>query len=145
MVTYSQLNRRVVTRQKKRHTNKVAALRGNPQKRGFVLKVFTEKPKKPNSAKRKVVRVKLCTQKEVRVQVPGEGHTLAKFSKIMIRGGHTRDLPGIRYRIIRGKLDCLPVLVRRKARSKYGLKKRDLLSPERIQEIKDKLKSKKKK
>ena len=124
MATYYQLYRRKVVRTKKKHTNRVLSLRHNPFKRGFITKIYTEKPKKPNSAKRRVVKVKLCTEKYIRAQVPGEGiEKLVKFNKIMIRGGHVRDLPGIRYRVIRGKLDMATVKERKKARSKYGVKK----------------------
>ena len=91
----------------------------------FLVKLFTESPKKPNSAKRRVAKVFIFSiKKRIRAQVPGEGiGGLQKFSRVLIRGGHTRDLPGIRYRIIRGKLDSQPLFNRRKARSKYGVKK----------------------
>ena len=100
------------------------ALRGNPQKRGVVARIYIEHPKKPNSAKRKVARVRMCTGKMLRVKVPGPGHgTLQKYSAVLIRAAHPRDLPGIRYSIIRGKMGSNPVLERRKRRSKYGLKR----------------------
>ena len=104
------------------------ALRHCPQRRGTVHRIYTESPKKPNSAKRKVARVRLGgSTRSLRVKVPGPGHgNLAKFAPVLIRGSHPRDLPGIRYSIIRGKLGSNPVQGRRKARSKYGLKKRHL-------------------
>lgn len=109
------------------HKKRTLALKGNPQKRGVVNKIGVESPKKPNSAKRKVARVRLCTGKNIRVKVPGPGvGNLQKFSPVLIRASHPRDLPGVRYSIIRGKLGSNPVLVRRKARSKYGIKKRHL-------------------
>ena len=107
---------------RKYHKNRVPALRGCPQKRGVCLNIFKEKPKKPNSAKRSITKVRLSTRKTIRVQIPGEKHKLMKFNRVLIRGGRTRDLPGVRYRIIRGKYDSTPILERRKAISKYGLK-----------------------
>jgi small subunit ribosomal protein S12 len=125
MTTLQQILRRSVRRQSKVNYTRTVALRGNPQKRGVVHRIGTESPKKPNSAKRKVARVRLCTGKMVRVKVPGPGHgNLQKFSAVLVRGAHARDLPGVRYSIIRGKLGANPVLTRRKRRSKYGLRRR---------------------
>ena len=91
-----------------------------PQKRGVCLRVYTTTPKKPNSALRKVARVRLTNGVEVTVYIPGEGHNLQEHSVVMIRGGRVKDLPGVRYHIIRGKLDSVGVKDRRKSRSKYG-------------------------
>lgn len=124
MVTIHQHLDSKTKRFRKFHKKRTMALRGCPQKRGVLSKIGIESPKKPNSAKRKVARLRLCTGKNLRVKIPGPGHgNLQKFSAVLIRGAHPRDLPGIRYSIIRGKLGSNPVLVRRKARSKYGLKK----------------------
>jgi small subunit ribosomal protein S12 len=94
-----------------------------PQKRGVCLRVYTTTPKKPNSALRKVARVRLTNGVEVTVYIPGEGHNLQEHSVVMIRGGRVKDLPGVRYHIIRGKLDSVGVKDRRKSRSKYGAKR----------------------
>jgi len=95
----------------------------SPFKRGICTKVFTTTPKKPNSALRKVARVKLSSGKEVTAYIPGEGHTLQEHSIVMIRGGRVKDLPGVRYHIVRGHLDTTGVEGRKKGRSKYGAKK----------------------
>jgi len=94
-----------------------------PFKRGICTKVFTTTPKKPNSALRKVARVKLSNGKEVTAYIPGEGHTLQEHSIVMIRGGRVKDLPGVRYHIVRGHLDATSVEGRKNSRSKYGAKK----------------------
>ena len=99
------------------------ALDSCPQKRGVCLRVYTTTPKKPNSALRKVARVRLTNGLEVTVYIPGEGHNLQEHSVVMIRGGRVKDLPGVRYHIIRGKLDSVGVKDRRKSRSKYGTKR----------------------
>jgi small subunit ribosomal protein S12 len=101
-------------------------LAGSPQRRVVVHRIYTEDPKKPNSANRRVVRVRVPgTLRYFRAKLPGPGHgNLAKFAQVLIRGAHPRDLPGIRYSIIRGKLGSLPVYGRRKGRSKYGLRRR---------------------
>ena len=99
------------------------ALERCPQKRGVCLRVYTTTPKKPNSALRKVARVRLTNGVEVTVYIPGEGHNLQEHSVVMIRGGRVKDLPGVRYHIIRGKLDSVGVKDRRKSRSKYGTKR----------------------
>ena len=99
------------------------ALERCPQKRGVCLRVYTTTPKKPNSALRKVARVRLTNGIEVTVYIPGEGHNLQEHSVVLIRGGRVKDLPGVRYHIIRGKLDSVGVHDRRKSRSKYGAKR----------------------
>src|SRR5512141_2173977 len=102
---------------------KTPALRGAPQKRGVCTRVYTTTPKKPNSALRKVARVRLTNGMEVGVYIPGEGHNLQEHSVVLIRGGRVKDLPGFRYKVIRGGLDTSGVSDRRQARSKYGAKK----------------------
>lgn len=99
------------------------ALRGCPQKRGVCVRVYTTTPKKPNSALRKVARVRLTNGMEVTAYIPGIGHNLQEHSVVLVRGGRVKDLPGVRYHIIRGTLDALGVEDRRKSRSKYGTKK----------------------
>lgn len=103
--------------------NTSPALAGCPQKRGVCTRVYTTTPKKPNSALRKVARVRLTNNMEVSAYIPGEGHNLQEHSIVMIRGGRVKDLPGVRYHIIRGTLDTSGVEDRKKARSKYGAKK----------------------
>ena len=103
--------------------NKVPALQANPQKRGVCTRVYTTTPKKPNSALRKVARVRLTNGFEVTSYIPGEGHNLQEHSVVMIRGGRVKDLPGVRYHILRGVLDTQGVKDRRKRRSLYGAKR----------------------
>ncbi|MCB0747024.1 MAG: 30S ribosomal protein S12 [Ignavibacteriae bacterium] len=103
--------------------NKAPALNACPQKRGVCTRVYTTTPKKPNSALRKVARVRLTNQNEVTAYIPGEGHNLQEHSIVLIRGGRIKDLPGVRYHIIRGALDTSGVDERKKSRSKYGTKK----------------------
>ncbi len=103
--------------------NKVKDLVGCPQKRGVCLIVKTTTPKKPNSALRKIARVRLSNGKEVTAYIMGEGHNLQEHSIVLVRGGRVRDLPGVRYHIVRGTLDCLGVEGRKKSRSKYGAKR----------------------
>ena len=103
--------------------SKVPALGSSPQKRGVCTRVYTTTPKKPNSALRKVARVKLTNQMEVGAYIPGEGHNLQEHSVVLIRGGRVKDLPGFRYKVIRGGLDTSGVADRRQGRSKYGAKK----------------------
>jgi small subunit ribosomal protein S12 len=103
--------------------NKVPALEGCPQKRGVCVRVFTTTPKKPNSAMRKVARIRLTNGYEVTGYIPGEGHNLQEHSVVMIRGGRVKDLPGVRYHIIRGTLDTQGVKDRKQARSRYGAKR----------------------
>ncbi|HDL03240.1 MAG: 30S ribosomal protein S12 [Candidatus Zixiibacteriota bacterium] len=99
------------------------ALKGSPQKRGVCTRVYTSTPKKPNSALRKVARVRLTNQMEVTAYIPGEGHNLQEHSIVLIRGGRVKDLPGVRYHVIRGTMDASGVADRMQARSKYGAKK----------------------
>lgn len=103
--------------------NKVPALESCPQKRGVCARVFTTTPKKPNSALRKVARIRLTNGFEVTGYIPGEGHNLQEHSVVMIRGGRVKDLPGVRYHVIRGTLDTQGVKDRKQSRSKYGAKK----------------------
>ncbi len=103
--------------------NKVPALQACPQKRGVCIQVKTMTPKKPNSALRKVARVRLTNQHEVTAYIPGEGHNLQEHSIVLVRGGRVKDLPGVRYKIIRGSLDTQGVKNRKQARSRYGAKK----------------------
>ena len=121
MPTINQLVRKGRTPVKKR--NKVPALKSCPQKRGVCLRVYTTTPKKPNSALRKVARVKLTNGQEVTAYIPGEGHNLQEHSVVLIRGGRVKDLPGVRYHIIRGTLDTQGLEKRRQRRSKYGAKR----------------------
>ena len=120
MPTIQQLIRKPRTQVKSR--NKVPALQASPQKRGVCTRVYTTTPKKPNSALRKVARVRLTNQMEVSAYIPGEGHNLQEHSVVLVRGGRVRDLPGVRYKVIRAALDAAGVADRRKARSKYGAK-----------------------
>ncbi len=101
---------------------KTPALRGAPQKRGVCTRVYTTTPKKPNSALRKVARVRLTNSMEVTVYIPGEGHNLQEHSVVLVRGGRVKDLPGVRYKVVRGTLDAAGVSDRKKARSQYGVK-----------------------
>lgn len=110
-------------RQKKFKKIKARALGGCPQRRGICIQVTTRTPKKPNSALRKVARVRLTNGQEVAAYIGGEGHNLQEHSVVLIRGGRVRDLPGVRYHIVRGALDSLGVEKRRRGRSKYGAKK----------------------
>lgn len=111
------------SRQKKIKKNKTPALMQRPQLKGVCVKVITRSPKKPNSAVRKVAKVKLSTKRIVESYIPGEGHNLRQFSIVLIRGGRVPDLPGVRYKCIRGKYDFIAVSARKTARSKYGTKK----------------------
>jgi len=99
------------------------ALQGNPQRRGVCTRVYTTTPKKPNSALRKVAKVRLTNQIEVIAYIPGEGHNLQEHSIVLVRGGRVKDLPGVKYHVIRGALDTAGVQDRRKSRSKYGAKR----------------------
>ncbi len=103
--------------------SKSPAMRNNPQKRGVCTRVYTTTPKKPNSALRKVARVRLTSSVEVTAYIPGEGHNLQEHSMVLVRGGRVKDLPGVRYKIIRGSLDTQGVRGRKQARSRYGAKK----------------------
>ena len=121
MPTINQLIRN--PRQPKRYRTKAPALKESPQKRGVCTRVYTTTPKKPNSALRKVARVRLTNQMEVGAYIPGEGHNLQEHSVVLIRGGRVKDLPGFRYKVIRGGLDTSGVSGRKKGRSKYGAKR----------------------
>jgi small subunit ribosomal protein S12 len=121
MPTVSQLVR--YGRHQIRRRSKSPALRRNPQKRGVCIQVKTTTPKKPNSALRKIARVRLTNQMEVTAYIPGIGHNLQEHSVVLIRGGRVRDLPGIRYHIVRGSLDTAGVAGRMRGRSKYGAKR----------------------
>lgn len=121
MPTINQLLRK--GREKEVEKSKAPALQGCPQKRGVCTRVYTTTPKKPNSALRKVAKVRLTNQIEVIAYIPGEGHNLQEHSIVLIRGGRVKDLPGVRYHIIRGALDTSGVEGRKKGRSKYGAKK----------------------
>ena len=121
MPTTNQLTRRGRVLQKRR--SKSADLMNCPQRRGVCLRVFTQTPKKPNSALRKVARVRLTNGREVNAYIPGEGHNLQEHSVVLIRGGRVKDLPGVRYHIIRGTLNTTGVADRHRGRSKYGTKR----------------------
>ena len=121
MPTIQQLVR--IGRERPRSKTKSPALRSAPQRRGVCTRVFTVTPKKPNSALRKVARVRLTTGVEVTAYIPGIGHNLQEHSIVLVRGGRVKDLPGVRYKIIRAALDTAGVRDRRKARSKYGAKR----------------------
>lgn len=120
MPTIAQLIRK--GRESKLRKTKAPALQGNPQKRGVCTRVYTTTPKKPNSALRKVARVRLTNGIEVTAYIPGEGHNLQEHSVVLVRGGRVKDLPGVRYHIVRGSLDAMGVEGRKKSRSKYGTK-----------------------
>jgi small subunit ribosomal protein S12 len=122
MPTFNQLLKSTC-RIKKKKKNKTPALKGNPQLKGVCVKVFTRTPKKPNSAIRKVSKVKLSNGLKVESYIPGEGHNLKEYSAVLIRGGRVKDLPGVRYHNIRGKFDFQSLKNRKTARSKYGTKK----------------------
>jgi len=121
MPTINQLVRK--GRDKPSEKNKAPALEGNPQKRGVCTRVYTTTPKKPNSALRKVARVRLTNGYEVTAYIPGEGHNLQEHSIVLVRGGRVKDLPGVRYHVVRGTLDTAGVEDRKQGRSKYGTKK----------------------
>lgn len=121
MPTYNQLVRKGRVLQVKKKKN--ADLQGNPQKRGVCTRVYTTTPKKPNSALRKVARVRMTNGKEATCYIPGVGHNLQEHSVVLIRGGRVKDLPGVRYKIIRGALDTQGVDKRKQARSRYGAKR----------------------
>jgi len=121
MPTINQLIRK--SREPKVNRNKVPALEACPQRRGVCTRVFTTAPKKPNSALRKVARIRLTNGCEVTGYIPGEGHNLQEHSVVLIRGGRVKDLPGVRYHIVRGTLDTQGVKDRKQSRSKYGAKR----------------------
>ena len=121
MPTISQLIRK--PRKKVEKRNKVPALKANPQKRGVCTRVYTTTPKKPNSALRKVAKVRLTSGHEVICYIPGEGHNLQEHSVVLVRGGRVKDLPGVRYTVVRGTLDTQGVKERKQSRSRYGVKR----------------------
>ena len=121
MPTIQQLVRK--GRQDKSKKGTTPALMGSPQRRGVCTRVYTATPKKPNSALRKVARVRLTTGIEVTAYIPGEGHNLQEHSIVLVRGGRVKDLPGVRYKVVRGTLDTAGVRDRKQARSRYGVKK----------------------
>jgi small subunit ribosomal protein S12 len=121
MPTINQLVRK--GREKQRRRTKAVALVRSPQRRGVCTRVYTVTPKKPNSALRKVARVRLTNGYEVTSYIPGEGHNLQEHSVVLVRGGRVKDLPGVRYHIVRGTLDSVGVTNRKRSRSKYGAKK----------------------
>ena len=121
MPTINQLIRKGRYRVSKMHST--PALKGNPQKRGVCTRVYTTTPKKPNSALRKVARVRLTNGMEVSAYIPGEGHNLQEHSIVLIEGGRVKDLPGVRYHVVRGTLDTAGVAGRKTSRSRYGAKK----------------------
>lgn len=123
MPTVQQLIRKGRTSKTKRKKN--MALKGKPQCKGVCMRVYTTTPRKPNSALRKVARVKLSTKFEVTVYIPGIGHTLQEHSMVLVKGGGVRDLPGVRYKIVRGALDAQGVSDRKQSRSLYGTKKEE--------------------
>ena len=120
MPTIQQLVRQ--GRRQQKYRTSAPALRNNPQKRGICTRVYTTTPKKPNSALRKVARVRLTNKMEVICYIPGEGHNLQEHSIVLIRGGRVKDVPGVRYHIVRGALDASGVEGRKRSRSKYGVK-----------------------
>ena len=124
MPTLNQLSLKGKWRTKKKHKDQTKALAGAPHRFGVAIKVYTTSPKKPNSAIRKVARVKLTNKQEFITYIPGEGHNLQEHSVVLIRGGRVKDLPGVRYHLIRGKYDLQPVNKRSQRRSKYGVKKK---------------------
>ena len=123
MATINQLVRK--PRKRKVEKSDVPALQSCPQRRGVCTRVYTTTPKKPNSALRKVARVRLTSGSEITAYIPGEGHNLQEHSIVLVRGGRVKDLPGVRYKVIRGTLDTSGVSQRRQARSRYGAKKED--------------------
>ena len=124
MVTTNQLIRTNLRKNQKFTKTRAPALEKAPQKKGTCLRVFTMTPRKPNSALRKVARLKLFNKKFITAYIPGEGHNLQKFGDVLVRGGRIKDLPGIKYTIIRGKFDLIPVNDRKQGRSKYGTSKK---------------------
>ena len=122
-MSLNQLYKKIYFQKQKSKKNKAIALNKCPQKRGVCLKLVIKAPKKPNSALRKLVKLKLTTNKIVYAHIPGEGHNLLEFSTVLIRGGRVKDIPGIKYKTIRGKYDLLGIKDRKSSRSKYGTKK----------------------
>jgi small subunit ribosomal protein S12 len=111
------------TRKTRMRDKKTPALKGSPQKRGVCMRVYTKTPKKPNSAIRKIAKIRLSNTREIIAYIPGEGHNLQEHSVVLVRGGRVKDLPGIKYKVIRGILDAQGLKQRKQGRSKYGTKK----------------------
>ncbi len=126
MPTKNQLLKKNSNRKKKLIAKKKPALGGCPQKQGVCSRVYTRAPKKPNSAVRKIAKIKCTNKAEIIASIPGEGHNLQEHSIVLIRGGRVKDLPGVKYRVIRGVLDLQGVLGRKQARSKYGTKRKKI-------------------
>lgn len=124
MPTLHQIIKTKNERPQKRGRKKTPALKQSPQRQGVCLRVFTRTPKKPNSALRKVAKVRLTNYVEISAYIPGEGHNLQEHSIVLIRGGRVKDLPGVKYHVIRGVLDAQGVTQRRQSRSKYGAKRK---------------------
>ena len=123
MPTKNQLLRQKTSRKSKIQRKKTPALQECPQKKGVCFRVYTRTPKKPNSALRKVAKIRLANSREIIASIPGEGHNLQEHSVVLVRGGRVKDLPGVKYKILRGVLDLQGVQNRRQSRSKYGTKK----------------------
>jgi len=121
MITINQLLR--IPRKPKTRSSRSPALERSPQRKGVCMRVFTKTPRKPNSALRKVARIRLTNSKRVTGYIPGEGHNLQEHSVVLIRGGRVKDLPGVKYHIVRGALDLHSIKERKQGRSKYGTKK----------------------
>ena len=127
MTTTNQLVRKKSSRIKKTSKTKKPALTGCPQRQGICTRIYTRNPKKPNSALRRVAKIRLTNSAQVIASIPGEGHNLQEHSIVLIRGGRVKDLPGVKYRVIRGVLDLQGVTERKQGRSKYGAKKKKRL------------------
>jgi small subunit ribosomal protein S12 len=121
MLTFKQLFKK--SRVKKTSVLKAPFLQKNPQKKAVCLRIFVRTPKKPNSALRKLARIKISGDNSSTAYIPGEGHNLMKFSVVLVRGGRVKDLPGVKYKLIRGKFDLEPLKLRKQGRSKYGVKR----------------------
>lgn len=123
MPTKNQLLRKSSSRKKKFYRKNKPALEQCPQRKGVCFRVYTKTPKKPNSALRKVAKIRLTNSQEIIAYIPGEGHNLQEHSVVLVRGGRVKDLPGVKYKVVRGTLDLQGVMARKQARSKYGTKK----------------------
>ncbi len=123
MPTRNQLLKKSSSRKKKIYASKKPALMESPQKQGVCFRVYTRTPKKPNSALRKVAKVRLTNSTEIIAYIPGEGHNLQEHSVVLVRGGRVKDLPGVKYKVVRGVFDLQGVVNRKQARSKYGTKR----------------------
>lgn len=125
MPTYNQVARRTRLNSKKRKKNRAGALKGAPHKKGVCVKMMIMSPKKPNSAKRKITKVRIMRQKKINCYIPGQGHDLREYSVVLVRGGRVKDLPGIQYHLVKGKFDfsSYEKIPRKTRRSKYGIPK----------------------